>query len=44
MQSGENAANAAIARANNTNAMISGITSSFGNALGAYGSNKKWWG
>jgi hypothetical protein len=44
MQSGQNAANAAIARANNTNAMISGITSSFGNALGAYGSNKKWWG
>lgn len=42
-QGGQNAANAAIARANNTNAMIGGITSSFNNALGAYGANRKWW-
>lgn len=34
---GQTAANAAVARANNTNAMIGGITSSFGNALGMYG-------
>ncbi len=33
---GQNAANSAIARANNTNAMIGGITSSFGNAAGMY--------
>jgi hypothetical protein len=33
---GQNLANSAVARANNSNQMISGITSSFGNALGNY--------
>lgn len=37
-----NISNAAVARANNTNSMIGGITSSFGNALGAYGQNAGW--
>lgn len=36
-QQANNISNAAVARANNTNSMIGGITSSFGNALGAYG-------
>jgi len=36
MQGGQNAANAAISKANNTNAMLGGITSSFNNALGMY--------
>lgn len=40
---GQNLANSAIARANNTNALIGGVTSSFGNAVGMYGSNKGWW-
>lgn len=35
-QQGQNLANSAIARANNTNNMISGMTSSFGNALGYF--------
>jgi len=34
---GQNLANSAVARANNTNNMLSGITSSFGNAVGMYG-------
>lgn len=33
---GQNQANSAIARANNTNAMIGGIGGAFGNALGAF--------
>lgn len=41
---GQTAANAAVARANNTNNMIGGITSSFGNALGMYGANQGWFG
>lgn len=41
---GQTAANAAVAKANNTNAMISGITSSFGNALGMYGGSRGWFG
>jgi hypothetical protein len=39
-QQGQNIANSAVARANNTNSMIGGITSSFNNALGAYGAYK----
>lgn len=39
---GQNLANSAVARANNSNAMIGGITSSFTNALGAYGGSKGW--
>ena len=35
-QQGQNIANSAVAKANNTNQMIGGITSSFGNALGNY--------
>lgn len=42
-QQGENLAYSAVARANNTNSMIGGITSSFNNALGAYGSYKGYW-
>lgn len=34
---GQNIANSAVARANNTNQMIGGIASSFGNAVGMYG-------
>ena len=33
----DNISNAAVARANNSNSMISGIASSFGNALGGFG-------
>lgn len=33
----DNISNSAVARANNTNSMIGGIASSFGNALGAFG-------
>jgi hypothetical protein len=39
---GQNLANSAVARANNSNAMIGGITSSFTNALGAYGGSRGW--
>ena len=35
---GQNLANSAVARANNSNNMINGISSSFSNALGAFGS------
>lgn len=42
-QQGQNIANSAVARANNTNAMIGGITSSFSNALGSYGAYKGYW-
>ncbi len=42
-QQGQNIANSAVARANNTNSMIGGITSSFNNALGAYGAYKGYW-
>ena len=42
-QQGQNLAYSAVARANNTNSMIGGITSSFNNALGAYGSYKGYW-
>lgn len=35
-QQGQNIANSAVAKANNTNQMIGGIASSFGNALGNY--------
>jgi hypothetical protein len=42
-QQGQNLANSAVARANNTNAMIGGITSSFNNALGSYGAYKGYW-
>lgn len=42
-QQGQNIANSAVARANNTNSMISGITSSFNNALGSYGAYKGYW-
>lgn len=41
-QQANNISNAAVARANNTNSMIGGITSSFGNALGIYGQSKGW--
>jgi len=37
-QQGNNIANGAVARANNTNSMINGITSSFSNGLGALSS------
>ncbi len=39
---GQNLANSAVARANNSNSVIGGITSSFGNALGQYGGYKGW--
>lgn len=42
-QQGQNIANSAVARANNTNSMIGGITSSFNNALGSYGAYKGYW-
>lgn len=41
---GQNLANSAVARANNTNSLISGVTSSFNNAVGMYGANQGWWG
>jgi len=41
-QQGQNIANSAVAKANNTNSMIGGITSSFGNALGMYGQGQGW--
>lgn len=37
-QQGQNLANSAVAKANNSNNLMSGVASSFGNAVGMYGS------